>query len=406
MKYIIILMDGVADYRIDELGGKTPLEYAKAPSIKKIAAKSEMGLVKTVPDGMAPGSDVANLSVMGYDPGKYYTGRSSIEAVNLGIDLSENDVSFRCNLVTLSDEEKYADRVMIDYSAGEIPTDEAGRIIKDVAKNLETEKIHFFAGVSYRNIILWKDGTGGNILTPPHDILEKKVLNFLPEGPGSGTLLDMMKKSTGILKENDVNRQRIKKGLNPANSIWIWGEGRKPSLDSFYEKYKLKGSIISAVDLINGIGILAGLSPVKVKGATGTINTNFKGKASAAIRELKGDKDFVYLHLEATDECSHQGSIKDKVKAIEIIDRQIVGPVKEALDKGNLDYRMMILPDHYTPLSKRTHTAEPVPFLIYDNTVEADNSLEGFNEFSAKKTGIYFDEGCGLADYFFNKPKP
>ncbi len=405
MKYIIILMDGVADYRIDELGGKTPLEYAKVPAIKKIAAKSEMGLVKTVPHGMAPGSDTANLSVMGYDPRKYYTGRSSLEAVNLGIELSEDDVAFRCNLVTLSAEENYGDRVMVDYSAGEIQINEAKILIKHVGSNLETEKIHFFAGVSYRNVIVWEGGPEGNILTPPHDILGKKILNFLPKGPASSTLLDMMQRSTDILREHTINRQRIKRGLNPANSIWMWGEGKKPSLDSFFEKYKLRGSIISAVDLINGIGILAGLQPVKVSGATGTINTNFKGKADAAIKELEGDKDFVYLHLEATDECSHQGSVTDKVRAIEIIDRQIIGPIKKDLDKKNIDYRMMILPDHYTPVSKRTHTPEPVPFLIYDSTREADNNLKGFNEFSAKKTGLYFDEGYKLADYFFTKLK-
>ncbi len=405
MKYIIILMDGVADYRLPGLGNKTPLEYANTPVIDSMVRKSEIGLVKTVPDGMHPGSDVANLSVMGYDPEKYYTGRSSLEAASMGIELSEEDVAFRCNLVTLSGEDNYEDRVMVDYSAGEIPTGEAGRLIDFIRGHLQTEEIKFYRGVSYRHIIVWQKGTDKNTLTPPHDILGKKISEFLPKGPAGSILFDMMKRSSDILKENVINKRRVKKGLNPANSIWIWGEGRRPSLDSFYKKYGLKGSIISAVDLIKGIGILAGLRSVSVKGATGTINTNFKGKASAAIRELTNPADFVYLHLEATDECSHQGNIDNKVRAIEIIDREIIGPIKGALDKRGLNYRMMILPDHYTPVSLRTHSPEPVPFLIYESSKKVNNNLEGFNELSGKKTGRYFKDGWRLADYFFGKSK-
>ncbi|MCJ7727909.1 MAG: cofactor-independent phosphoglycerate mutase [Actinobacteria bacterium] len=403
MKYIIILIDGVADYRVAELGNKTPLQYAKTPAMDSLAGNSEMGMVKTIPDGMAPGSDTANLSVLGYDPKKYHTGRSSLEAVSLGINLSEDDVAFRCNLVTLSEEDDYIDRIMVDYSAGEIPTDLSRVLIEDIGSKLQTEKIKFYPGVSYRHIIVWEGGPDNNILTPPHDILDKKISDYLPGGPGSSALLDMMVRSSSLLKEQAINKERIKKGARPANSIWIWGEGRKPSLDSFYEKYKLEGSVISAVDLIKGIGILAGLEPVEVKGATGTIHTNFRGKASAAINELKGEKDFVYLHLEAPDECSHQGNVRDKVKAIEIIDREVIKPIKEALDSSDMDYRMMILPDHYTPISRRTHTSEPVPFLIYDSRIRADNKLERFNEFSAKETGLYFKEGYRLADYFFGK---
>jgi len=401
MKYIIILIDGAADYRIAELGNKTPLQYAKTPAVDSIAVNGEMGTVKTIPDGMVAGSDTANLSVLGYDPKKYYTGRSPLEAVSLGINLSEDDVAFRCNLVTLSEEDNYADRTMVDYSAGEIPTDLSGILIEDIGSRLQTEKIKFFPGVSYRHIIVWEGGPDKNILTPPHDILGKKISDFLPRGPGSGTLLDMMVRSSSLLKEHAINKERTKKGERPANSIWIWGEGRKPALDSFYEKYKLRGSVISAVDLIKGIGILAGLQPVRVEGATGTINTNFKGKASAAVSELAGEKDFVYLHIEATDECSHQGNVKNKVKAIEIIDREVVGPIKEALNRYGFDYKMMILPDHYTPISVRTHTPEPVPFMIYDSSKKADNKLEKFNEFSAEKTGLYFKDGCKLANYFF-----
>ncbi len=401
MKYIIILIDGVADYRIAELGNKTPLQYAKTPAMDSIAGNGEMGTVKTIPDGMAPGSDTANLSVLGYDPKKYHTGRSPLEAVSLGIDLSEDDVVFRCNLVTLSEEDDYTDRTMLDYSAGEIPTDLSRVLIEDIGSKLQTEKIRFFPGVSYRHIIVWKGGPDKNILTPPHDILDKKISDFLPRGPGSSALLDMMVRSSSLLKEHTINKERIKKGIRPANSIWIWGEGRKPALDSFYEKYKLRGSVISAVDLIKGIGILAGLTPVRVEGATGTIHTNFKGKASAAIGQLTGDKNFVYLHLEAPDECSHQGDTRKKVKSIEIIDREVIGPIKEALDRQGFDYKMMILPDHYTPVSVRTHTSEPVPFMIYDSSRKADSKSERFDEFTAKRTGLYFKEGYKLADYFF-----
>ncbi|MDD5622011.1 MAG: cofactor-independent phosphoglycerate mutase [Actinomycetota bacterium] len=403
MKYIIILIDGMADYRIAELGNRTPLQYAKTPAMDNIAGNSEMGTVRTIPEGMAPGSDVANLTVLGYDPGKYHAGRSPLEAASLGIDLSENDVVFRCNLITLSGEDNYADKVMLDHSAGDISTGESAILIEYIGSRIGTEKIKFYPGVSYRHIIVWEGGTGGNILTPPHDIPGKKISAFLPAGPDSGVLLDMMTKSGSLLNEHIINKKRIKRGLNPANSIWIWGEGKKIALDSFYEKYKLRGSIISAVDLLKGIGILAGLEPVEVKGATGTMQTNFGGKADAAINELRSGKDFVYLHLEATDECSHHGNTGDKVRSIEIIDSKVIGPIKEALDKQGTRYRMMILPDHYTPISVRTHTSEPVPFMIYDSTVRTDGRHRKFDEFSAKESGLYFQEGHRLADHFFKK---
>jgi 2,3-bisphosphoglycerate-independent phosphoglycerate mutase len=403
MKYIIIIIDGMADYRIAELGGETPLQYAKTPVLDNLAGNSEMGTVKTIPEGMAPGSDTANLSVLGYDPKKYNTGRSSLEAVSLGINLSKDDVIFRCNLVTLSGENNYTDRIMIDYSAGEIPTSQARVLIEYIGSKLQTDNIRFYPGLSYRNIILWKNGFDKNILTPPHDILDKKIVDFLPSGPGSSVLLDIMVKSVSLLKEHTINKKRIKKGLNPANSIWIWGESRKPTLDSFYEKYKIKGSVISAVDLIKGIGILGGLEVVKVKGATGTIHTNFKGKADAAIRELSGGKDFVYLHLEAADECSHQGNVRDKVKSVEIIDKEVMKPIKEALDRQGTHYRMMILPDHYTPISIRTHTSEPVPFMIYDSTNQTTGKHKRFDELSARESGLYFKQGYKLLDYFFKK---
>jgi 2,3-bisphosphoglycerate-independent phosphoglycerate mutase len=403
MKYIIILIDGMADYRIAELGDRTPLQYAKTPFMDNIARNSEIGTVRTIPEGMAPGSDIANLSVLGYDPAKYHTGRSPLEAASLGIDFSEKDVVFRCNLVTLSEEDSYADKTMLDYSAGEISTDDSGELIEFIDSKIGNEKIKFYPGVSYRHIIVWKEGTGGNILTPPHDILGKKIVGFLPAGPDSGVLLDMMTKSSNLLSGHELNKKRIKKGLNAANSIWIWGEGRKLTLANFYKKYKLNGSIISAVDLLKGIGILAGLKPVEVKGATGTILTNFRGKANAVINELTGGKDFVYLHLEAADECSHHGNIEDKVRSIEIIDREVIGPIKEAMDKQGTHYRMMILPDHYTPISVRTHTPEPVPFMIYDSGIGISDEHKKFDEFEAKESGLYFDKGYELADHFFKK---
>src|SRR4030066_890451 len=405
MKYIIILIDGMADYRIAELGDRTPLQYSKAPFMDSLARNSEIGTVRTIPEGMAPGSDVANLSVLGYDPRKYHTGRSSLEAASMGIDFSEKDVVFRCNLVTLSEEDDYADKTMLDYSAGEISTVDSGELIEFIDSRIGTGKKKFYPGVSYRHIIVSSDGKGGNIFTPPHDILGKKITGFLPTGPDSGILLDMMTKSSDLLSVHILNKKRIKKGSSPANSIWIWGEGRKLTLDNFYKKYKLNGSIISAVDLLKGIGILAGLKPVEVKGATGTILTNFEGKANAAINELKGGKDFEYLHLAATDEASHHGNIEDKVRSIEIIDREIIGPIKEAMGKQGTHYRMRILPDHYTPISVRTHTAEPVPFMIYDSGIGIGDEDKKFDEFAAKESSLYFDKGYELADHFFKKKR-
>ena len=403
MKYIIILMDGAADYRIAELGNMTPFQYANTPAIDYLAARGEMGMVKTIPCGMSPGSDAANLSVMGYDPEKYHTGRSPLEAVSIGINLLETDITFRCNLVTLSEEEKYSERTMIDYSAGEISTEEARVLIKDVARELQTKDLKFYPGISYRHVIVWGNGPDEFILTPPHDILEKKIDKFLPGGPSKDIILDMMVKSVQILKDHPINKKRQEKGLRPANSIWIWGEGKKPRLDSFYDKYKIKGSVISAVDLVKGIGILAGLRSVEVENATGNIHTNFTGKAEAAIKEIQNGQDFVYLHIEAPDECSHQADIGNKVKAIEIIDKKVIKIIKEALDKEVFDYKIMILPDHYTPISLRTHTDEPVPFLIYTSNNIKYNPSQKYCESTAEKTGLYFDMGYKLTDYFFSK---
>ena len=336
MKYIIIVIDGMADYRIGKLKKKTPLQYARTPVMDSLAGESEIGTARTVPIGMMPGSDVANLSILGYNPKKYHTGRASLEAASMGINLLEKDVAFRCNLVTLSDAYDYTDRVMIDYSAGEISTNESRVLIRDIKTKLQKEEIKFYSGVSYRHIIVWKNGSERNILTPPHNITGKKIGQFLPEGPGENVLLGMMIKSITLLEDHIINRKRIKDGKRPANAVWIWGEGKRPDLDSFYRKYKLRGSIISAVDLIRGIGVLAGFEPVTVEGATGTIETNFSGKVDAAVSQLIGGKDFVFIHLEAADECSHQGDVENKVKAIEIIDKKVIAAIKKEMTEKSL----------------------------------------------------------------------
>ncbi len=416
MKYAVILIDGIADYPLDKLGKKTPLQYASTPALDSMAAGGEMGMAKTVPEGMAPGSDIANLSVLGYDPEKYHSGRSPLEAVSLGIDLSDTDMVFRCNLVTLSGEKDYRDRTMIDYSAGEIPTRLSERLIKDIREEIQTGSIRFYPGVSYRNVMVWKAGPSGFKLTPPHDISGKKIAPYLPAGNNNDILLDMMIKSSILLSEHAINKERIKKGQRPANSIWLWGEGTKPGLDSFYQKFGLKGSVIAAVDLIKGIGICGGLEPVEVDGVTGTINTNFTGKADAAVKELREGKDFVFVHLEATDECGHQGDLENKVRALELIDEKVVSRIKKALEESGLDFKIMVMPDHPTPIKLRTHTSDPVPFLIYDSTKAAGikagagskdraDVLPGarFTESEAGKTGLFFKEGYRLMDYFLDR---
>jgi len=399
MKYVLILGDGMADYPVPQLNNKTPLQYAKKPNIDSLAKNAEVGMVKTVPDDLSPGSDVANLSVMGFDPQKYYTGRSPLEAVSMGLELSDTDVALRCNLVTLSDEEDYSNKTMIDYSSDEISSAEAKELIEAVNARLKNDNFCFYPGISYRHCLIWSNGSTGLKLTPPHDISGKKIADYLPKGEINKPLLDMMVKSYDILKDHPVNKARIAKGLRPANSIWLWGEGKRPSLPRFDEKYGIKGSVISAVDLIKGIGILAGLRNIEVEGATGNIHTNFLGKAQAALKELESGQDFVYLHVEAPDECGHRNEIENKVKSIELIDEQIVGTLLKGMEKYD-DYRIMILPDHPTPLSLMTHTSEPVPFLMYQKSKPKDTGVESYSEDQAKNTGEYFAEGYKLMYYF------
>ncbi|MGI6120156.1 MAG: cofactor-independent phosphoglycerate mutase [Desulfosporosinus sp.] len=397
MKYIVVLADGMADYPIDKLNNKTPLEFAKTPNFDFFAANGKMGMVKTVPDTFLPGSDTANLSVLGYDPEKYYSGRSPFEAASIGIPLKLTDITFRCNLVTLSEEEPYEEKVILDYSADEITTEEATELIKTVNGYFITKEMEFYPGISYRHILVWHNAPMDYTLIPPHDILERKISEYLPTGEDSALLLKMMKESYEFLKEHPVNIKRKERGLRPANSIWLWGEGHKPALTSFLEKYNIKGSIISAVDLIKGIGICSGMNIIEVEGATGNVHTNYVGKANAALEALVSGQDFVYIHVEAPDECGHRAELENKVLSIELIDKEIVGTLLEGL-KGQ-DFKLMVLPDHPTPISMRTHTLDPVPFVIYDSTKHAAKQAV-FNEKSASDTGIYVEKGYKLMDMF------
>lgn len=395
MKYIVVLGDGMADYPIQTLGGKTPLQYAKKPNIDALAKQSEIGLCRTVPEGFKPGSDVANLSVMGYNPKDCYTGRSPLEAVSIGIDLAATDVTLRCNLVTLTDEEAYEDRRMLDYSAGEISTQEARELITYLKKHFDSERFTLYSGVAYRHCLVVKNGVTGNDLTPPHDITDKPIRDHLPKGPLGEKYLDMMKRSAELLRSHPINKARIAAGKRPANSVWFWGEGTKPSLENFQTKFGKKGGVISAVDLVKGIGILAGMKIIDVPGATGNYDTNFAGKAQCALDELLGGLDFVYIHMEAPDECGHQGDIAHKVYSIEQIDEKVVKRLAEGLKAANEDFRILLCPDHPTPIAVRTHVSDPVPYLLYDSR-KAVGGSDSYDEESAKNTGVFVENGWQL----------
>jgi len=400
MKYLVLLIDGVADTPVPQLHGKTPLQAAKKPHIDGLAKSSEIGMVKTVPEGLPPGSDVANLSVLGYDPLTYYTGRSPLEAVSIGVDLKPEDVAFRCNLVTLSNESAYSEKTMIDYSSDEITTAESSQLMTAIASQLNSDSIQFYPGISYRHLMVWHHGPTDSHLTPPHDISDKIIGPYLPSGPGADQLLKLMERSQSILKDHPVNQRRIARGLRPATSIWLWGQGKKPQIDSFSHKYGLSGATISAVDLIKGLGICAGLEAIEVPGATGNIHTNFKGKAEATIEAFRKGKDFIYLHFEAADEAGHRGEIENKVLAIEKIDAEVLGPILSELPHIDPEFRILILPDHPTPLAIKTHTADPVPYLIYDSTSKINSGIESFDESSAAQTLSFVAEGHRLMDRF------
>lgn len=399
MKYLVVLCDGMADYPVEELGNKTPMQAAHKPNMDMLAKDSEVGLVKTVADGSKPGSDVANLSVLGYDPAVYYSGRSPLEAGSIGIDMKPTDVSFRCNLVTLSDEENFEDKTIIDYCAGDISSAEAKQLIDYLKGYFDNDRFCLYAGVSYRHCLIWHNGTlDVGTLTPPHDITGKKIAKYIPTAENARPLLEMMKKSCELLANHPINIERVKKGLNPANAVWFWGEGVRKPLASFKDKFGLNASMISAVDLLKGIGKFSGMHVVNVEGATGYLDTNFEGKAEAAAKEFAAGSDFVYVHIEAPDECGHRHEIQNKVKAIELIDQKVLAPLIEVL-KAYGEYRIMILPDHPTPLALRTHTNDPVPYLIYDSRVRK-NGVDCFCEKTAKQTGIYVPTGHTLIDKF------
>ena len=401
MKYAVILGDGMADWPIDELGGKTPLEVANHPAMDKLAQKGTFGLVQTVPNEMKPGSDTANLAVFGYDPKRYYSGRSPLEAASLGIPLVDTDVTYRCNLVTLSGEARLEDTTMTDYSAGEISTEEAGELIRYLDHELSSEGVRLYPGFSYRHCLVLNLAETGAELTPPHDFTGKAVAGRLPSGTNSTLLMHWMERAYVLLQEHPVNRARVAAGKNSANAIWFWGEGRKPALTPFFEKTGLRGAVISAVDLIQGIGRCAEMDVIKVEGATGTYETNFAGKAQAAITALSGQTDYVYVHIEAPDECGHHGQIKEKIYSIEQIDSQILAPIWAYLEGCGEDYAILVLPDHPTPIQIRTHSAEPVPFALYRKGDSGARTLR-YTELNAKNTGVLLPEGHRLIDELRN----
>lgn len=398
MKYVVILGDGMADWPLDELQGETPLFRAKTPVMDALAKVSEIGTVATIPEGMAPGSDTANLSVMGYDPKKYYTGRSPLEALSIGVDMKETDVVYRCNIVTLTENEgSYEEQIMLDHSSDEISTEDADILLKSVCEELSNEAFRFYTGTSYRHCMIWDRGEVLD-LTPPHDILTRTVGDYLPENEA---LLYMQKRSYEILKNHPLNIERKKKGLNPANSFWFWGAGTKPVLTSFEDIYHKKGVMISAVDLLKGIAVGAEMDRILVEGANGGLHTNYEGKAEAAVEALtKKGYDFAYIHVEAPDEMGHQGSISKKIQAIEYLDSRLIRLVKEGLDAAGEDYRMLILPDHPTPIKVRTHVAEPVPYLLYDSTAPQSHSWR-YNEKEATESGNRVEHGWDMMKYLF-----
>lgn len=402
MKYVIVLGDGMADYPIEEIGNETVIEHADTPTLDELAKQSEVGMVLTVPEGMSPGSDTANLSVIGYDPKKYYSGRSPLEALSIGVDMKPTDIAFRCNIVTVSEEEEaYGDKTIIDHSSSEISTEDAAVLLKAVSDVLEKEypEYKFYVGTSYRHLTIWDKGSVVP-LTPPHDILGKTIGEYLPEDK---ILHEMMEKSYPILVNHPINIERKKQGLNPANSLWFWGAGTRPALSSFEEKNGKKGVMVSAVDLLKGIAVGADMKVIEVEGANGGLHTNYEGKAMAAVNALCEDGyDFAYIHVEAPDEMGHQGSLERKLQAVENLDKKVIRVVKEQLEAKGEDFRLLVLPDHPTPICIRTHVGEAVPYLLYDSTDKKDSELL-YNEKDAERSGIYIENGYEMIDHLFEK---
>ncbi len=399
MKYIVVLGDGMADEPLEALGGKTPLEYAQTPCMDSLASMGHMGLVQNVPSGMAPGSDVANLSVLGYDPKRSYSGRSPLEALSVGVKMEPDDVIFRTNIVTLTEEEPYAEKTILDHSSGEIATKDADVLMDAIRSAFNSETVQFYTGTSYRHIMVWKKGKLVS-LEPPHDHLGTQIGPWLPKEP---MLREMMEESFPILNAHPMNLARAEAGKHKANSLWFWGAGTKPSLQNFEEKTGLKGAMISAVDLLKGIAVGAGMKVYQVPGATGSLDTNYEGKAQAAVKALLEDGcDFVYIHVEAPDEMGHQGLIHEKVQSIEYLDQRLIALVKKAMDDSGEDYRMLILPDHPTPIRVRTHTGSPVPFLLYDST-HPEKKKAKYSEAEAAATEDFEPNGYQLIDRLIQK---
>ncbi len=392
----------MADRALKELGGKTPLEVAFTPNMDKLAREGRFGRAKTIPDGFPPGSDVANLSILGYNPAEYYSGRAPLEAASMGVELNQDDIAFRCNLVTLKYNKTGTSAIMEDYSAGHISTPEARQLIEALNSALATEDIKFYPGVSYRHLMVYRNGPEKTECVPPHDIIGKEITEYLPHGQGEEVLRELMKASVGVLKDHPVNKKRLAEGKRPANSIWLWGQGRKPSMPTYQEKYGLSGALVSAVDLTKGLGVYAGFEILQVPGVTGYIDTNYTGKAEASIKALERH-DFVYIHVEAPDEAGHSGDYRIKIKAIEDFDALVVGTLLRGLSAFE-EYRILLMPDHPTPIEVRTHTADWVPFVIYDSRNVENNPVEGYSEkLIDRDDALEFKEGHRLMDYFLGK---
>ena len=397
MKYLVLIPDGMADEEISALGDKTPMEAADKKTMDYLAARSTVGTVSNVPKGMVPESDTANMAILSFDPKVYSKGRSPLEAMSMGLEMAEDDVAYRCNIVTLSEEGDYDEKIMLDHSADEITTAEADELIKALDKALGNELRRFYTGVSYRHCILWKGGNDKYNFMRPHDILGQCIKEHLPHGEDGKVFYDLMRASWDILDKHPVNEARRARGLRPANSIWLWSPGKKPALPSFKEKWGLDAAVISAVDLIKGIGICAEMRSIDVEGATGNVHTNYDGKAEAAINAFSEGAEYVYIHVEGPDECGHRAETENKVLAIELIDKKILAPVYEYLKSTGEDFKIMILPDHPTPVRLRTHTIDPVPFMIYSSKKD-DNGVTCFSEQSAAQTGLYLPRGHELME--------
>lgn len=397
MKYVVILGDGMADEPIEALGNMTPLEYAKTPVLDKLSKKSEVGLCHTIPEGLKPGSDVANMSVLGYDAKANYSGRSPLEALSIGVPMKDTDIAFRCNIVSITDDPSlsFEEQTIVDHSSSEISTEDCAVLLEAVRKELENDEFKFFVGTSYRHCLIQDHGEVID-LVQPHDVLGTTIGQHLPK---QDVFRNMMEKSFEILKNHPLNIERKKQGLNPANCCWFWGAGTKPMLSSFEEKTGKKGMMVSAVDLLKGIAVGTSMGVAKVEGATGGLETNYEGKVKAALDSVKNGYDFAYIHVEAPDEMGHQGSVERKVKAIEYLDSRVIGPVYEGLKEMGEDFRILVMPDHPTPIRCRTHTSDPVPYLLYDSTVNRDEKWN-YNEKDAKAGGIYEPVGHHLMAHF------